>query len=294
MYCIQEADKPNNILKIFNIVQLTGNKIILPITGDEVLSYKKAQKLVKKTKKVLEQTISKRIVISKKIQKQEKYMEMLKQNDYEIADGRWLFEVLSCEILDYITKQKAIKKEETTISILVNNLTENIIEIIRKISQQYKRVNIVTNHIQKLKKIEQQILEKDGIMITVGNNKKKGLAKSNIILNFDFSSKVIQQYNIYENAIIINVKEEVEIMKKRFNGITINDYDITFENLDNYEYDETKKYKCCEIYEAQLNKKQPFNDIMKIIKSDKVRITKLVGKNTVFYPLEKTSSKRMS
>ena len=284
MYCIQEADKPNIILKIFNIVKLTGNKIILPIAGDETITDKKAQKLVKKTKKVLDQTVSKRIVISQKIKKQEKYIEMLKQYDYEIIDGRWLFEVLSCKTLDYIIQQKKIKKEETSISILVNDLNENIIEIIREISKQYKRVNIVTSHKERFKKIEQQILEKDGIMITVGNNKKKGLAKSNIIVNVDFPSKILQQYNIYENAIIINVREKVDINKKRFNGITINDYDITWENLNNYDYDyyDNKKYKCCEIYEAQLNKKQPFNDIMKKIKSDKIRVAKLVAKNTVF------------
>ena len=280
MYCIQETDKPNIILKILNIVKLTGNKIILPITGDEIITDKKAQKLVKKTKKVLEQTVSKRIVISQKIKKQEKYIEMLKQYDYEIIDGRWLFEVLSCKTLDYITKQRKMKKEETAISILVNDLNENIIEIIREISKQYKRVNIVTNHIERLKKIEQQILEKDGIMITVGNNKKKGLVKSNIILNVDFPSKILQQYNIYENAIIINVREKAEINKKRFNGITINDYDISWENLNNYE--NSKKYKCCEIYEGQLNKKQSFKDIMNIVKRDKITITKLIAKNTVF------------
>ena len=175
-----------------------------------------------------------------------------------------------------------MKKELLSVSILVNNISENVIEAIRKIAKEYKRLNIVTNYMEKFKKIEEQILQEDGIMITVGNNKKKGISKSDIVLNIDFSSNVINLYNIYENAIIINIKNKVVINKKRFNGICINDYDITYENFDNYDKDKATKYKTCEMYEAHMNKRQPFYEIMKKIKKDKVKITKLVGKNDVY------------
>ena len=175
-----------------------------------------------------------------------------------------------------------MKKEETSVSILVNNLSENMLEIIRKIAKEYKRVNIVTNYIERFKKIEKQILEEDGIMITVGNNKKKGIAKTQIILNVDFSSKLINQYNIYEEAIIINIKENVVITKKRFNGICINDYEIKYEFPNDYGIENNKKYKACELYEGQINKKQPFTEIMKKIKNDKVEIIKLIGKNHIY------------
>ena len=282
MYCIQETDKPKLISKMFNIVQLTQNKIILPVAANETLSVPKVKKLAEKTKKVLDKTISKKIVVSRELQKQQDYMELLDYYGFEIVNGKWLFEILSCQALDYILEQKNMKKNELTLSILVNNLTENVLSIIRKIAKEYKRVNIVTNHIEKFKKIEEQILQKDGIMITVGNNKKKGISKSNVILNIDFSSKLINQYTIYDNAIIININENVVIDKKRFNGITINDYDITYRNFDNYDCDINTKYKTCEVYEAQMNKKQPFNDVMKQIKTDKVEIKKLIGKNDIY------------
>ena len=282
MYCIQETDKPNFIFKTFNIISLIQNKIILPITGDEILSNRKATKLVRKTLKILEKTMSKRVVISKKIQNQKKYLELLKAENLEIVDGRWLFEILSYDVLEYIVNKRKMKKEETKVSILVNNLTDNIVETIRIIAREYKRVNIITNYMEKFKKIEEQMLQKDGIMITVGNNKRKGLSKSHIILNVDFSSKALHEYNIFENAIIVNLREKAVIYKKRFNGITINNYDITYRNIDNYDYDKDNKYKACEIYEAQVNKKQPFYEIMKKIKNDKVAITKLMGKNAVY------------
>jgi hypothetical protein len=151
---------------------------------------------------------------------------------------------------------------------------------IRKISKEYKRVNIVTNHIEKFKKIEKQILEKDGIMITIGNNKKKGISKSQLILNVDFPSELINQYNIYENAIIVNIKGNVKITKKRFNGISINDYEITYKNTDEFDYDKKEKYKVCKVYEANINKKQPFQEIIKQIEKDQVKIAKLIGVNT--------------
>lgn len=282
MYCIQEADKPNFIFKTFNIIKLIQDKIILPVDGDEILSDRKARKLVEKTLIVLDKTMSKKVVISKKIQKQKGYLELLKSENLEIIDGRWLFEILSCKVLDYIISKRKMKKDETYVSILVNNLTDNIIEIIRIIAREYKRVNIITNYIGKFKKIEEQILEKDGIMITVGNNKKKGLSKSHIILNVDFSSKELHEYNISENAIIVNIREKVVIYKKRFNGITINNYDIAYIDFNSYDYDKNIKYKACEIYEASINKKQPFYEIMKKIKKDKVVITKLMGKNSVY------------
>lgn len=280
LYCIQETDKPNFIFKIFNIIQLREDKIILPI-GEEKISSRKAQKLAKKTKRILDKTISKRIVISEKLQQQKEYVNLLYTYCLEIIEGKWLFEAISCKVLDYVLEKKEIKKEEAQISILVNDLTENMLCNIRKIAKEYKRVNIVTNHIQKFRKIEKQILEQDGIMITVGNNKRKGLAKSKLILNVDFPSELINQYNIYENAIIINIRGNVKISKKRFNGISVNDYDIDFEQREEFDYDKNTKYKACEIYEAQMNKKQPFQEVMKQVEKDNVKIIQLVGINTV-------------
>ncbi len=280
MYCIQETDKPNFIFKIFNVIQLREDKIILPI-GAEKISSRKAFKLARKTKKILDKTISKRIVISQNIQKQQEYVNLLHSYSLEISEGKWLFEALSSKVLDYILGKKQMKKEETQISILVNDVTENMLANIRKIAKEYKRVNIVTNHIQKFRKIEKQILEQDGIMITVGNNKRKGLAKSNLILNVDFPSELINQYNIYENAMIVNLKGNVKIEKKRFNGICINDYEIEFQDREEFDYDKNTKYKASEIYEAQMNQKQPFQEIMKQVEKDRVRIVQLVGMNTI-------------
>ena len=143
-------------------------------------------------------------------------------------------------------------------------------------------VNIVTNHIEKFRKIEKQIFEEDGIMITIGNNKRKGLTKSEIILNIDFPTELINQYHIYEKAIILNIKYPIKIVKKRFNGINLNDYDISFKKTEEFEYENDPHYKNCEIYEAQINQKQSYSDLMKQLQKDQVEVTKLVGINNDF------------
>ena len=281
LYFIQEADKPSILAKIFNYLQIEGDKIILPIHEKEKES-KKVQKLAQKTKKIFEKTRSKRIVISKKMQEQEEYINILYTYDLEIVKGNWLFEVLSCKVLDYILEKKEMKKEETKITILVNDLSENMLANLRQIAKEYKSVNIITNHREKFKKIEKQILEEDGIMITVGNNKKKGVSKSELILNVDFPSELVNRYTIYEEAVIVNIRGNVKIENKRFNGMCINNYEIALDRTEDFDYDKVTKYKACQIYEAQMNKRQPFHEIMKQIEKDKVKIIELIGMNTKF------------
>ena len=280
MYYVQETDKPNFLFKLFNIVRLQEDKIILPI-GKEKIKSKRAEKLAKKTKRILDKTNCNKIVISKAIKTQEIYKNYLYSYNLNIVEGRWLFEVLSKQILEYVIKKEKMKKEETRLSILVNEITDNFLQNIKEIVKQYKSVNIVTNHIEKFKRIEEKILQEDGIMITVTNNKKKSLAKSEIILNVDFPTELINQYYIYEEAIIINLRGNVKINRKRFNGININDYKMKFNYLDEFDYDKNNLYDKKDIYEAQIYQKQPYQEIINRIKKDKVKVVGLIGNKTV-------------
>lgn len=282
MYYIQETDKPNILFELFNVLQLDNDKIILPIKEKEILDSKKADKLAKRTSEILKKTGTKSVVLSKTLKLQKEYIKKLNEYGIEIIDGRWLFAVISSKVLEYVVKKKKLKKEETNVSILVNdNSKDYIIENIKDIIRTYKNVNIVTTHIEKFKKLEEDILEKEGIMITITNNKKKSLMKSNIILNIDFPEEEINKYNIPDEAIIINIKEKVKIYKKRFNGLNINDYEISFKDYEKFDYDKNNYYFQKDIYEAELYKNQPYEYIERKINKDKVEIIKLVGNKTI-------------
>lgn len=278
MYYVQESDKPKILYKIFNIVELIEDKIILPIAKDEKIDNKKAKILALKTKKILEKTGCKKICVSKKIKEQTEYINDLRIFNIKIIEGKWLFSILINKILDYITNKNKIKKSDTTISILINKLDKDYIyEHIKNIIKEYKTVNIITNNTSKFKKLEEEIYQKDGIMINISNNKKKSLVRSKIILNIDFSNELINQYNLPENSIIININNKVKIAKKRFNGININDYEIKYLNIDEFDYDKYSLYEQKDIYESQIYQNQPFEYIKRKIERDKVEIAYLQG-----------------
>ena len=221
LYCIQETDKPKKIRKIFNIVELEQNRVILPITKSEIengkISQKKEEILAKNIVNKLKNAIGNNIILSKEIKKQKNLVNYLYSQNMNIIDGKWLFGILSDEAITYVVNKKKMKKEKLNVSILVNDVEDYVLENIKLIVRKYKRVNIVTNHLEKFKKIEKEIFEKDGIMVTVTNNKKKSLTKSNVILNYDFPTELINKYKIYDEAIILNVKQNVSISSKRFN-----------------------------------------------------------------------------
>lgn len=278
MYYIENNDKPRFLENMFKIIKIEGNKLILPLKTKNI-NKKYLVKLARKTKKILDKTKSKKIVLSKILKENEEYKNILYSYGFDIVDGKWLFEVISCEVLDYIVNLKNIKKEDTEISILVNYITQNTLENIKKIARQYKRLNIVTNHIEKFKKIEEELYNKEGIMIIVNNNKKKSLSKSKIILNIDFPKELLNKYNIYENAILVNIRGNMKIARKRFNGITINDYEIKLNNLDYSQINNKNQYNIRDIYEASFYKTMPYREIVKQINADKLEVTSLYGNN---------------
>lgn len=222
MFYIQESDKPKWYLKLFNILKIENDKIILPFKPEEI-NEKNIKGIVKKVEKILLKSNSYKIVLSKELKKNIELKNALYASELniDVVEGKWLFEALSCKLLDYVIEKKKINKDEIKISILVNDLNEINIENIKKIINKYKKVNIVTNHIEKFKKIEKYYMDKEGILIDISNNKQKSISKTDIVLNIDFPNDKINQYNINEKAIIINIKNNIKITSKRFNGICL-------------------------------------------------------------------------
>ena len=293
MYFIQETDKPKILSQLLLIPKLEKDKIILPmfLETEEKNNQKEIRKkdselekkitkqemlIAKKTKKILDKTHCKKVILSKEMQEKEIFCNQLYTYGFEISDGRWLFKVLAFDAINYVVKKNNITSEKIKISILVNDLDEIILEIINQIIKKYKNINIVTNHMEKFKKLEEQILEEYGIMITVNNNKKKSLTKSDIILNVDFPNELINKYRIAEKASIINIRGNIKINQKRFEGKIYNDYEIKYENLEEFDFDKENIYYKKNIYEAYIYKQQPIENIMNKIRKDKVKITKLL------------------
>lgn len=274
-------NKNSKMPKIVKAILCFLKKIFCILTVKEnglcILPYKNLNKfvIIKLTVKCISK-ISNNIVLSKKIGKNMKLKEELKQNEIHIYNGKKLFNYMLLDCLKYISKNMNEKIQKQEISILLNNITELDKNNIIYLSKNLKRVNIVTNNINRFKKLENYLQEELGISITLSNNKKKSLLKSKIILNLDFNENEINLYSINRKAIIINVNDRINIKSKMFEGINISNYEIIYKNLNEY-----NKFEKKEIYESKINELNNYNSIIDKIKKDKVKIINLMGQNGV-------------
>ncbi len=278
MLFIEKKENPNIIERKFKIITVQNNYIRLPIIGSTNDNQK--EKIAQKTVKIInKKSNSKKVILSKEILKEQIYINYLNTYGVEISDGRWLFEVLATDVIKYIIKKKKLENEKIIISVLINDLTNVEYENINILAKKYKTINVVTNHIEKFKKLEDKLLNEDGITITLTNNKKKSLLRSQIILNVDFPNELINKYSINEDAIIINIHGKVKIDKKRFNGLNVNNYEIDFRDDIKENINIVDKYYLKDIYEADLYKREGFYNIRKRLLRDNVIIKKLYLNN---------------
>ena len=240
---IEKNDKFSKIESILNKVRLKENKIKI-YKDISIINIKSKQKIINKIKRILIKEKVDKVILSKEIKENKEFINLLYSNSINISDDRWLFKMLTDEVIDKVIKNK--KKQESELHITVNELNNINQNIIYKFSKEFKRVNIITNHIGKFKKIAEELYG-DGIIITVTNNKRKSLSKATLILNIDFPKEILNQFQIFDKATIINLEGNMKIKKKRFEGKIINDIEIkTFEdeellkfieenNLDSYD-----------------------------------------------------------
>ena len=266
---IEKMDKPNCIFQKIKIEQ-DNCKIYLNL--------EKEKNITKVIKKITKNEIA-NVVLSKELYENKKIINNLNANSIKIFDGRWLQKYLSIEIIDYIVMQKNVKKEETEIAVTVNQITDLSIEIIKILAKEYKRLTVITNYIDKLKKIEKELYDNEGVLIIISNNKRKSLLKPQIILNMDFNKEILNKYKINENATIINLEGDMKIEDKRFNGINVNDYEIEVGREEVIWRQNIKNFRTKDLMEAVLYMKDNFDSISTKIRKNKVAIKELYGIN---------------
>lgn len=144
------------------------------------------------------------------------------------------------------------------------------------IAKNIKRLNIVTNHINKCKNIEEYLYNEFGIMLNISNNKRRSILKSEIIINIDFPEELINKYKIYDKAIIVNMLGRLNIKSKRFSGVNINYFKIKMPN----EYF-IRNFKNEIAYESLIYSTNNYKEIIKKIEKNKICINKLIGNNGV-------------
>lgn len=265
------------IKKIFNIIEFSEDNgkttITLPLFKSNKIRNKKIIKIAKRINKKLYDNNIENVVLSNYLEGNEILKQKLYCQNINILDGRYLFYLLIPEIIEYILKRQKVKLQNGEVTLLINDFTQNNAKIITYIAQNVKRVNIVTNHSNKFKKIEDYLYNELGVILNITNNKNKSLSNANLIINIDFPEEIINKYEINSNAIIVNIFNEIKIRAKKFNGININYYKACIPK--EYQIDGFQNNL---VYESSIYK-YSYENARKDIIASKIRIKKLVGIN---------------
>ena len=269
---------------IFNILIIKNKEdrifCILPCKAQEIHN-KKTNKIANKIYKYFNKGTF-IFVFSSNVKYEEEFKKLVQKhypNNIIWLHGKWLFAHLIFMILEYISELEQVEIKEQKIDVLVNDLSDITFYDIKELARRVKRLKIVTPQMHKYKKIEKELYENEGIAIELSNNMKKSLVKSNLIINIDFPSEILNKYKINKNAVIIHVNEKVKIESIGFNGITINDCKLSFIKSTQNKFEEEiyNDFSPNILYESYLYRKAKPENIIKQISNDNVKIEYLIG-----------------
>ena len=177
------------------------------------------------------------------------------------------------EIVSYCFKSLGKDEKLEEIHICADQFNRENINIIEEMCNRVKIVNVVTNNIRQYKELEKR-LERNNIYITVANNKRKTLKRANLVINLDF--KDFKGYSVNRNSIIINAIENVALGKD-FEGICIERIKVNTNKVMRI-FSEMENMEKSELIEAEIIKLQDYKEIRELVRLDKLKIMKVLGK----------------
>lgn len=282
---IKIDNRESGILKkIIGIeIRKFDNNYVIAVTNENKISVKK--RLIKYIEKLGIDTL----VFSNELDGEFKkeICSMLGKKRVEILNGKKLMEYMEFEIVKYILNKQQTNMKEEDIYIIFKKDESIDLNFLKIFIENFKTTNIVTNDIERLKNVQDNLLENDGILIAVSNNKKKALKRAKYIININLNKEELDKYTINRNSIIINIRENVKYDNPNFDGININYFNIScpdeyiekFEQICNIEnsFDLVKLYEsillCSNIQKIEQE------DVYERINKDDIRIIGLIGNN---------------
>lgn len=284
-------------LKSIEITNYNNNYIISIYKNLNKENNKNMSKIIKIIIKLLKMYKIDTIVFSNEVTKEfkEEFSKNLIINKFNITTlkGKRIMKYMDLEILNYIFEKQNIEKKNEEIYILIQqnknyninykSFLNELKEYIKKYIYKFKIVNLISNDIRELKNIQDEIMEKENILISVSNNKRKALKRAKYILNINLNECELQKYTINRNAIIINLEQYIIFNKTSFNGININniELDIPDDYIEQFE-EIGENFNYTVLYESiilNLNGEKSKNKVKERIKEDNIKIKYLIGNN---------------
>lgn len=261
-------------------IEKVGNRdyIILPEINDRIL---------KKLKNMSSIKCWRNICISENLRENNKFKEFAQTNNLNIMDGKWLFKNIADKVIDYIVEMNNDTLINQEISILCNQLDETILEKIKEIAIKVKVCNILTNNIKQYKKLESEMYQTFGVALNISNNYRKTIAKSNIVINFDFLENDLKKCAFPKNAYMVDINNTVNIDKKETNERIIISYDLGIPEKYGVYKEILTGFRNDILYESFIYKHTSYRNIKKELIEDEIKILYLIDLN---YKIKATDS----
>ena len=270
-------------LKLFKGIEIRffDNNYIIALAGAK----KNKNRIKKRLIKYIQKLKIDALVFSKELENfKTSICEMLGSYNVQVLNGKKLMEFMEFQVVKYVlNKQKANMKEEE-IYIVFKKSGDIDLNFLKKFIEGFRIVNIVTNDVERLKNVQDNLLENDGILISVSNNKRKALKRAKYILNINLNKEELSKYKINRNAIIINIREIVKYDSSGFEGININQIKIKCPDEFIEKFEQIgDNFDLVELYESLLFsdniQKRKIEDVYDRIDKDDISITEIIGNN---------------
>ncbi len=223
-------------------------------------------KLYKKINKIVKKYNLGKIIVDRNIEL-EKGIETLQYQSKKI-----IFKMLLIDVLQEIMNQNGDIFENQSLYLIMEK--EQNKSLIFELASKFKYIEIVSKNIARLRRFYNRMEKNEDVLLTISNNKNKALKRAKYIINFDCDSEYLKDFSINRKAIIINLSNNELNLKNSFNGTIIENINIDFEEINDFNIDFEKYDKNIigEIYVTEFKN----NELLK-----KMKIVSLNGKNGI-------------
>ena len=260
-------------------IRIFDNNYVIAVSNKK----KNRKKVKEKLARIIKKLGIDAVVFSKELEGDFKN-DICEMINIKVVNGKKLMEFMEYDIVKYVLdKQNADTKKEDIYIVFKRDSNLNL-DFLKRFLENFRLVNIVTNDVDKLKNIQDNLLDNEGILISVSNNKRKALKRAKYILNINLTKEELEKYRINREAIIVNIGENVKYDEPCFDGVNINHFKISCpdEYLERFEQ-VGSQFNLAQMYESILLQdrvdKTKLEAVYKRIKEDNIKIVELIGNN---------------
>lgn len=260
-------------------IRIFDNNYVIAVSNKK----KDRKKIKEKLARIIKKLGIDAVVFSKELEGDFKN-DVCEMINIKVVNGKKLMEFMEYDIVKYVLdKQNADTKKEDIYIVFKRDSNLNL-DFLKRFLENFRLVNIVTNDVDKLKNIQDNLLDNEGILISVSNNKRKALKRAKYILNINLTKEELEKYRINREAIIVNIGENVKYDEPCFDGVNINYFKISCpdEYLERFEQ-VGSQFDLAQMYESILLQdrvdKTKLEAVYSRIKEDNIKIVELIGNN---------------